>query len=38
MNRTVRLHDEFSRRAQYGRIRPMDARNSLIERIARLIG
>jgi hypothetical protein len=37
MNRTVRLNDEFSRRAQYGRIQPMDSGHSLLRRIARLI-
>lgn len=37
MNRTVRLQDELSRRAQYGRIQPMDSGATLLSRIARLI-
>jgi hypothetical protein len=35
--RTVCFHDEHSRRARYGRIRPMESRSTLLQRIARLI-
>jgi len=38
MRRTVCIHDEFSRRAQYGRIQPMERPQSLFKRIARLMG
>ena len=38
MQRTVCIQDEFSRRARYGRIRPMESRQSLLKRIARLMG
>lgn len=37
MLRTVCIQDEHSRRARYGRIQPMEARKSLLSRIARLI-
>lgn len=37
MRRTVCIQDEHSRRARYGRIRPMDSRPSLLGRIVRLI-
>jgi hypothetical protein len=37
MRRTVCWHDEHSRRAQYGRIQPMETRKSLFSRIAGLI-
>ncbi|MDP4604599.1 MAG: hypothetical protein NWS68_00405 [Erythrobacter sp.] len=37
MRRTVCIQDEHSRRAQYGRIQPMDSRQSLLARIASLI-
>jgi hypothetical protein len=37
MRRTVCLQDEHSRRARYGRIRPMETRRSLISRIAGII-
>jgi len=36
MRRTVCINDEQSRRAKYGRIRPMESRPSLFARIARL--
>jgi hypothetical protein len=37
MHRTVCIQDESSRRAQYGRIQPMESRQSILTRIARLI-
>ena len=37
MRRTVCLSNEHSRRARYGRIQPMQSRQSLIERLASLI-
>jgi hypothetical protein len=37
MRRTVCLHDEHSRRARYGRIRPMESRKTLVSRIFGLI-
>jgi hypothetical protein len=37
MQRTVCIQDEHSRRAQYGRIQPMESRQSLLARIASLI-
>lgn len=37
MLRTVCIQDEHSRRARYGRIQPMESRQSLLGRIARLI-
>lgn len=37
MQRTVCLHDEHSRRARYGRIRPMERRKTLLGRIAGMI-
>jgi len=37
MHRTVCIQDEHSRRARYGRIRPMNESPSLLGRIARLI-
>jgi hypothetical protein len=37
MRRTVCFQDEHSRRARYGRIQPMDSRQSLLGRIARLM-
>ena len=36
-NRTVRIDDSVSRRAQYGRIRPMEERSGLRSLIARII-
>jgi len=37
MLRTVCIQDEHSRRARYGRIQPMETRQSLLGWIARLI-
>jgi hypothetical protein len=37
MLRTVCIQDEHSRRARYGRIQPMETRQTLLKRIARLI-
>ncbi|SHN53120.1 hypothetical protein [Erythrobacter sanguineus] len=37
MQRTVCIQDEHSRRARYGRIQPMQRRQSLLSRIASLI-
>lgn len=37
MRRTVRIDDSFKRRAQYGRIRPMEQRSGLRGLIARII-
>jgi len=37
MRRTVCIHDEHSRRARYGRIQPMEPRQSILSRIVRLI-
>jgi hypothetical protein len=37
MRRTVCIQDESSRRARYGRIQPMDRRQSILTRIASLI-
>jgi hypothetical protein len=37
MLRTVCIQDEYSRRARYGRIQPMESRQSILSRIARLI-
>jgi len=37
MQRTVCLYDEYSRRARYGRIRPMESRKTLISRLVGLI-
>lgn len=37
MRRTVCLSNEYSRRARYGRIQPMQARPSFIKRLASLI-
>ncbi len=37
MRRTVCIQDEHSRRARYGRIQPMESRQSLLKRIVRLI-
>ena len=37
MRRTVCLSNEHSRRARYGRIQPMQSRQSFIERLASLI-
>lgn len=37
MRRTVCIQDEHSRRARYGRIQPMESRQSLLRRIVRLI-
>jgi hypothetical protein len=37
MRRTVCIQDEYSRRARYGRIQPMESRKSLLKRIVRLI-
>jgi hypothetical protein len=31
------MHDEHSRRARYGRLRPMETRATLLGRIARLL-
>lgn len=38
MGRTVCFGDENSRRARYGRIRPMETRSPLIEVFTRLLG
>lgn len=37
MRRTVCFSNEHARRAQYGRIRPMETRKTLLSRIAGLI-
>jgi len=37
MRRTVCIQDEHSRRARYGRIRPMQSGQSLLSRIVHLI-
>jgi len=37
MGRTVCFGDEFSRKARYGRIRPMPRKTSVLGRIKRLI-
>ncbi|WP_379920747.1 hypothetical protein [Erythrobacter sp. R86502] len=37
MRRTVCLRDEHSRRARYGRIQPMQPRESLLSKIAGII-
>jgi hypothetical protein len=37
MRRTVCIHDESLRRARYGRLRPMESRQTLLQRIASLI-
>jgi hypothetical protein len=37
MRRTVCLSNEHSRRARYGRIRPMETRKTLLSRIAGII-
>jgi uncharacterized membrane protein YdbT with pleckstrin-like domain len=37
MHRTVCIQDEYSRRARYGRIQPMQTRQSLLSRIVHLI-
>lgn len=37
MRRTVCLSNEHSRRARYGRIQPMQARQSFMERLVSLI-
>jgi hypothetical protein len=37
MRRTVCLSNEYSRRARYGRIQPMETRKSLFSRIAGMI-
>lgn len=37
MLRTVCIQDEHARRARFGRIQPMESRQSLLKRIARLI-
>ena len=35
--RTVCMNDESMRRARYGRLRPMESRQTLLERIASMI-
>lgn len=37
MRRTVCLSNEHSRRARYGRIQPMETRQSILARLASLI-
>lgn len=37
MRRTVCMQDENSRRARYGRLQPMEARKTLLARIAGII-
>jgi hypothetical protein len=37
MRRTVCLYDEASRRARYGRIRPMNQPRTLLERLSGII-
>jgi hypothetical protein len=37
MHRTVCIRDEHSRRARYGRIQPMESRQSILARLASLI-
>ena len=37
LGRTVHFQDEYSRRARYGRIRPMPTRGSLFNALTRLL-